>query len=126
MTRKQEFTAKQICDACEGTGGIKALVARKLGCDRVTVWRYSKRYKTVRDALRQADEALTDVAEAKAYQLINAAYWPAIQYRLKTKGKDRGYTERQEITGADGGDLSIVITSKFDAALNKIYGEEQE
>ena len=121
---KQEFTAKEVCDACEGTGGIMALVARKLGCDRVTVWRYSKRYATVRNALHQADEALTDTAEDEAGKLIKAQYWPAIQYRLKTKGKDRGYTERQEITGADGGDLSIVIKDKIETALDKIYGEE--
>ena len=126
MTRKQEFTAKQVCDACEGTGGIMALVARKLGCDRVTVWRYAQRYKTVRDALKQADEALTDTAEEKAGELINAKYWPAIRYRLMTKGKDRGYVERQELTGADGGDLSVTVTHKFEAALNKIYGEEQQ
>lgn len=75
------------------------LVAKKLKCDRVTVWRYAKRYKTVREALRQADEAVTDAAELKAIKLIDAEYWPAIHYRLKTKGKDRGYTERYEITG---------------------------
>lgn len=102
------------------------MVARKLGCDRVTVWRYAKRYKTVRDALKQADEALTDTAEEKAGELIEAKYWPAIQYRLKTKGKDRGYTERHEVTGADGGDLSVVVTHKFQTALSKIYGEEQQ
>lgn len=87
-----------------------ALVARKLECDRVTVWRYAKRYKSVREALYQADEAVTDMAEMKAAQLIDAEYWPAIHYRLKTKGKDRGYTPRQEITGAEGGAVIIKYT----------------
>jgi len=107
---KQKFTAKQVADACEGTAGIMAQVAQKLGCDRSTVWRYAQRYKTVRDALFQADEAVTDLAEVKAIKLINAEHWPAIKHRLDTKGKDRGYAERTEITGAEGGAVSVNYT----------------
>ena len=109
MGRKQRYTTKEICDACEGTGGIKALVAQKLGCDRATVWRYAQRYKTVQRALEQADETLTDVAEAKTIQLIHSGYWPAIKYRLDTKGKDRGYTERQEVAGVKEQPIPIEI-----------------
>ena len=61
-----------------------ALVAKKLGCDRSTILRYAKRYSTVRDALDQADEEATDLAESKSMQLINSEYWPAIKYRLGT------------------------------------------
>ena len=114
MARNQEYTAKEIIDACEGTAGIMALVAQKLGCDRSTVWRYAQRYVTVRDALRQADEAATDMAEAVAIKLIKAEYWPAIKHRLDTKGKDRGYAERTEITGAEGGAVVVKYTGNVD------------
>jgi len=93
MARPERFTVKQVCEACEGTGGILALVAKKLVCDRVTVWRYAKRYASVRQALEQADEAMTDMAEGKSLTLIQEGIWPAIRYRLSTKGKRRGYTE---------------------------------
>ena len=98
---KQRYTAAEVCEACEGTGGIKIKVANKLGCSRMTVDRYIQRYPTVREALRQADETLTDEAEDQSGQLIRERYWPAIRYRLSTKGKDRGYVERteQEIRG---------------------------
>ena len=33
----------------------------------------------------------------------------AVQFRLRTKAKHRGYVERTEVTGKDGGDLPIVI-----------------
>lgn len=106
---KQIFTAQQVIDAIPGTGGIMELVAKNLGCDRATVWRYSKRYATVQQALVQADESVTDLAEAKAIKLINAEHWPAIMHRLSTKGKGRGYTERHEVTGAEGGPLAVMI-----------------
>lgn len=96
MSRPQEFTVQQILDAIPGTGGIAALVAKKLGCDRATVCRYAKRYVTIREALRQEDEGLTDRAEVKAATLIDAGHWPAILHRLSTKGRDRGYVTRQE------------------------------
>jgi len=119
MTKPQKFTAEQIIEACKGTGGIKAVVAKKLHCSRETICNYAKKYITVQRALDQADQEATDLAESKFLQMINAEHWPAIKYRLATKGKDRGYTERQEITGAEGKDLipknTLVIIEYNDA-----------
>ena len=116
MGRVEKYTAQQVIDAIPGTGGIIELIAQKLGCDRVTIWRYSQRYATVKQALAQADESVTDLAEAKAIKLINAEYWPAIVHRLNTKGKARGYTERHEHTGADGGPIVVVNWDEADDA----------
>lgn len=96
MSKINRYTAAEVCEACEGTGGVKAEVARKLGCSRQTVCRYARRYVTVREALHQADEALTDRAEVCSARKIDDGYWPAIRYRLETKGRDRGYVQRIE------------------------------
>lgn len=116
MGRKRKHTIEEVVEACKGTGGIIVLVAKKLGCNRSTVARYAKKYKTIAAALEQADEGATDLAEAKSLQLINAGYWPAIRYRLGTKGKKRGYTEKQEIehTGKDGGPVIVFAVSGID------------
>ena len=95
--------------ACEGTGGIKALVARKLDCSRSTVVNYAKRYARVRQALEDAKQARIDLAEGQHTRLIVSGYWPAIKYLLETQGRDRGYTERHEITGADGAEIAIRV-----------------
>jgi len=109
MSGKQKFTSQEVVDACKDSGGVMAVVAQVLGCERATISVYAKRYKTVRDALEQADEAMTDMAENKHALLIKSSYWPAIQYRLSTKGKRRGYTERTEITGAEGAPVELVV-----------------
>jgi hypothetical protein len=125
----KKFTAQDIINACPGTGGIKALIAKKLGCDRITVARYAKRYPTVQYALEQADEEITDLAESKAVVLINAEYWPAIKHRLDTKGKERGFTERRELTGRDGGAIELMdrtdeLRAELAAKLAKIAVSE--
>ena len=114
-----KFTVAEFIEAIKGTGGIKSVVAKKLGCDWTTVHNYAKRHPSIQAALDAEDESITDLAEAKALALINSEYWPAIKYRLETRGKNRGYTTRQEITGADGGAItlySIVSPKDWDNA----------
>ena len=86
---EQQYTVAQVIDAVKDSGGNMSIVAKRLGCDRSTVMRYANRYVTIREALQQADEAVTDLAESKAIKLINEEYWPAIMHRLNTKGKAR-------------------------------------
>ena len=109
MARSQKFTAQEVLDAIPGTGGIKALVAKNLQCDRATVGRYAQRYVTIQKALKDEDEGLTDLAEAKAVKLINAEYWPAIRFRLETKGKKRGYVQKQEIKHSGEQEVTVNI-----------------
>ena len=104
-----KYKWQDMAAACEGTGGIKALVARKLDCSRSTVVNYAKRYARVRQALEDAKQARIDLAEGQHTRLIVSGYWPAIKYLLETQGRDRGYTERHEITGADGAEIAIRV-----------------
>jgi hypothetical protein len=67
----------------------------------------------------------TDYVESKLLELVDGAYYEvvtqdgiqvvkdspnaqAVKFYLSTKAKDRGYVERQEITGADGGPVQII------------------
>ena len=121
MGRIEQFTVQQMIDACPGTGGIMAVVAKKLECSRSTIARRAKRHPTLQRALDDADEEATDLAEAKAIKLINAEYWPAIRDRLRTKGKDRGYTERREVAGPGGGPVK---TQQVPADFSNLTDEE--
>ncbi len=61
MARTQKFTCEQVVEACAGSGGNRAVIAKRLQCDRSTVCWYEKRYASVREAIQQADEEVTDL-----------------------------------------------------------------
>lgn len=100
----EKFTAEQIIEAIKGDGeefkgsyGIKSEIANRLRCDRHTVDRYIEKYATVRRAYEEERERPVDMAEAQHFKKVQEGHWPSIRYMLSTRGKDRGYVERQEI-----------------------------
>ena len=48
-----------------------------------------------------------DFAESKLYELVDDKHPTAIIFLLKTKGKDRGYVERQEFDIEGGLNLNV-------------------
>jgi hypothetical protein len=111
---KEKFTANQIIDALREKHGNLSAAARYLGCDRHTVSRYINAYSTVQAVADEERETLIDFAENQLFQQVKDGNITAIIFTLKTIGKSRGYVERQEVTGADGG--AVVV--KWDAENN--------
>lgn len=96
MANKPKFTPEQVIEAIEQTKGFVSQTARRLQCHPDTVRAYAKRYVSVRKALQEEREKMLDAAEMSLYaQVMNGESW-AVQFFLKTQGKDRGYVERQE------------------------------
>ena len=111
---KEKFTANQVIDALREKHGNLSAAARFLGCDRHTVARYINTYPTVKAVADEERETLIDFAENQLFQQVKDGNITAIIFTLKTIGKSRGYVERQEVTGADGG--AVVV--KWDAENN--------
>lgn len=59
------------------------------------------------DALESARETMLDNAESILYKKVLEGSTVELLFFLKTQGKDRGYTERQELTGANGGAIVV-------------------
>ena len=98
-----KLTAKAVTAAIRDMNGNISAVARRLGVCRQTVYNYIERHPSVKDALVEARETMLDNAESVLYRaVLNGEAW-AVCFFLKTQGKSRGYVERQEVTGADGG-----------------------
>lgn len=113
MARKEEFDREEMINAIWGAQGKVSVAAQAVGCTPETVFAYARKYATVKDAIDQArstwDEKLLDAAEVKLYeQVLDGRPW-AVKYTLATKGKARGYVERQEVSGPDGGALHVRV-----------------
>jgi ACT domain-containing protein len=53
MGSSREYTASEVVEAIEAEDGVVRDVAERLGCSRMTVYRYRDRYKTVAEALEK-------------------------------------------------------------------------
>ena len=121
---KQKYTQQQIIEALRETKGMIYLAAKRLGCEAQTIYNYRDRYPAVRAEMEQQDGEVDDAAEMKLYQAIIAGEPWAVQFRLRTKGKGRGYVERvqQEVSGPDGGPIQTEHVEKHD--LSKLTSEQ--
>lgn len=109
MANRQHYTAAQIIAALQHTKGMMFLAAKHLGCTHDTILNYCKRYPSVQAAKDAARGEMVDLAEQKLFQSIKKGEAWGITLCLKTIGKDRGYVERQEVTGKDGAAQEIRV-----------------
>lgn len=105
----EKVTAQQVSDALTKSHGLVSVAARSLGVSRATIYKYIKKYPTIKQAHDDAADAMTDTAESALFEKILAGDLQAIIFYLRTMGKGRGYTERQEIVGADGKEIVLRV-----------------
>lgn len=103
MANKNRYTKREIRKAIEGSKGIKTAIAQRLNCTRQTVDNYLDRFPDLKALVSDERDSIIDLAEVKLLQAVNNNDMRAILFVLETIGKDRGWTKRTEITGADGG-----------------------
>jgi len=97
MAGKQRYTIEQMEQVLRDSRGLLSPAARRLGCDRATMYNYAARYPRIQQTIDDAREQLIDSAESKLAEAIETKAEPwAIAFVLKTLGKHRGYTERTE------------------------------
>ncbi len=124
-SRGKKPTIEIFREVCEAKAGIAGDIATALGVRRSTLYGWLNSDPEFASVLDEAREKLIDMAENRLRTLIQGvpkfeidhngekrfAGWiekpseTAIIFTLKTRGKKRGYVERQEITGANGADI---------------------
>jgi hypothetical protein len=67
-----------------------------------------KRSARLQEELARQRGILVDEAESQLLQQVRMGVLPAIIFVLKTLGKERGYVERTEVTGAGGGEIKVI------------------
>ena len=107
MSRQPRFTIDQVAEALRGAAGIRSAAALLLGCSPSTVKRYVDRSETLARIEKEVVEFNLDLAESRLLEAINDGNLTAVMFYLKTKGKNRGYSERHQLEGKDGGPVEV-------------------
>ena len=96
-----------VLKAIKGSGAVMSTIAKRLGCAWYTARKYVNKWGATRQAYEDEEQMILDLAESKIYESINNGNTQDAKWLLAMKGKKRGFTERHEITGADGSELKI-------------------
>jgi hypothetical protein len=115
----KKATVEEIQQEIESTRGNVAAIARKLGVNRSTIWKRCNESPTLMAALIDARESMLDNAESMLYKKVLEGSTPELLFFLKTQGRNRGYVERQEVTGANGERMEIVVRRGNNNRLNR-------
>ena len=99
---RTEQHKKAILEALEKSLGVVTTACKNAGVGRTQFYTWLKEDEMFAKAVQEIENVALDFAESQLHKQISDNSTAATIFYLKTKGKKRGYIERQEITGADG------------------------
>jgi len=130
---KQDKNKVKLLEELQKSHGVISLAVQNVGICRKTFYNYTDNDEEFAEAVELVNESAIDHVESKLFELINgvtvendtnegvvvlddntgepvkvykhAPNTAAVIFFLKTRAKDRGYVERQEVTGKDGKEL---------------------
>jgi len=97
---------KAMLEALEKSLGVITQACKVVGVHRSTHYEWLKTDEEYKTAVEELSEVAIDFAESHLHKLIKDGNPAATIFFLKTKGKGRGYVERQEIAVAEKKPLS--------------------
>lgn len=106
MNKAQEDKKRnkeRLLKALEASLGVVTDACKKVKLSRQTFYKYLKEDPDFKAAVLELEEVALDTAESALFNQIKEGNVTSIIFYLKTKGRRRGYVERQEISGPDGG-----------------------
>jgi hypothetical protein len=106
MARKFRYTVEQVLGALNACNGLVYLAAEKLGCTSQTICNYQNRHACIREAVLEKRGRRVDIGEAMLDKAVLAGEGWAVQFLLRTQGKDRGYVQAVQM---EGGERPLVV-----------------
>ena len=94
---KNDITKKAMLEALEKSLGVVTSACKSVGISRETHYRWMREDSNYKDSVDDLANVALDFAESQLHQQIKGGNPTATIFYLKTKGKNRGYIERQEI-----------------------------
>ena len=102
MDESRHIKKESLLAALEQSLGVVTVACREANIPRSTYYKWLNEDREFADQVADIENVALDFAESKLHNQIDANNTSATIFYLKTKGKNRGYVERQEITGAEG------------------------
>ena len=107
---------KAMIQALEKALGIVTQACKVVGISRQTHYNWMNSDEDYKTAEEDLGDVALDFAESKLHKLIDSGNPAATIFYLKTKGKNRGYVERQEIAVAEKKPLSWFTDDNADVS----------
>jgi hypothetical protein len=99
---KTDTHKKAVLQALEKTFGVVTTACKTVGIARQTFYEWMKEDAAFAEAVKDIENVSLDFAESQLLKQIREDNTTAILFYLKTKGKKRGYVERQEVENSGG------------------------
>ncbi len=102
MVKSRHIKKESMLQALEQSLGVVTVACKKADIPRSTFYKWINEDEEFAKQVREIENIALDFAESQLHKQISENSTAATIFYLKTKGKKRGYIERQEITGAEG------------------------
>ena len=103
--KRTRMGKERVLKALEASLGIVTTACKEADVTRASFYDWKEKDPEFSKAVDDIEDVALDFAESMLLQNIKGKKETSIIFYLKTKGKKRGYIERQEVTGADGDTL---------------------
>ncbi len=101
-SNKIQHTKKALLESLEKSLGVVTTACKQVGIDRTTFYRYYKEDKEFKKQVDDLSNVAKDFVESQLFKQIQDGIPTSTIFYLKTKAKDRGYIERQQIEHSGG------------------------
>jgi len=106
---KTDTTKKAMLQALEKSLGVVTTACKSVGISRETHYKWLREDESYKESVDDLVNVALDFAETQLHKQISKGNPTSTIFYLKTKGKNRGYVERQEIQHDGGEGLRIEI-----------------
>lgn len=113
-SEQTEHNKKAMLEALEKSLGVVTTACKAIGIGRTQFYQWLKDDAEFKRQVDDISNIAIDFAESQLHKQIQDGNTSATIFYLKTKGKNRGYVERQEHTGFEGTRLFEVEVIKND------------
>ena len=106
-----KYDPARVAQALIDAEGDVSAACRAIGCGRVTIYEYKERFPEVKAAYDEWRPVMVETAKSNIMAILkdrtHPKHYDASVFVLKGQAKADGWTERHEVTGADGGGLVV-------------------